>query len=98
MERGRQFVDAVAAKLIGGVDSELCIQIADDLALFAESAGDDVHVGAVCGVMRNGYAGCQPFVVWVGVDKQQTGRSLETTSRLTLPSGAQLLASRVGRP
>ena len=52
------------------------ISLTDDLAFFAEGAGDDVHVSAVRDVMRNGSTGCQRFVVRMGVDEQQTGRFL----------------------
>ena len=72
VQRRGQFADAVAAQLVGGVDSKVRISLTDDLAFFAEGAGDDVHVGAASGVMRNGSTGCQCFVVRVGVDEQQT--------------------------
>ena len=62
--------------MVGRVDSKVCISLTDDLAFFAKGAGDDVHVSAVCDVMRNGSTGCQRFIVWMRVDKQQTRRFL----------------------
>ena len=72
VQRGCQFADAVAAQLVGLVDSKVRISLTDDFAFFAEGAGDNVHVSAVRDVMRNGSAGCQRFVVRMGVDEQQT--------------------------
>ncbi len=71
-----QFADAVAAQLVGGVDGQLGVALADDFALFAEGASDDVDVGAVGGVVGDGAPGRQGFVVWVGVDEEQPGRFL----------------------
>ena len=69
-KRRGQFADAVAAQLVGAVDSKVLISLTDDLAFFAEGAGDDVHVSAVSDVMRNGSTGCQRFIVRMGVDEQ----------------------------
>ena len=71
-QRGGQLADAVPAELVGGIDRQLGIPLADDFAFFAEGAGDHVDVGAVGGVVRNGAAGRQRFVVRVGVDEEQT--------------------------
>ena len=76
-QRGGQLADAVPAQLVGGIDRQLGIPLADDFAFFAEGAGHHVDVGAVGGVVRNGAAGCQRFVVRVGVDEQQTGMSCD---------------------
>ena len=45
-EGGGQLADAVAAQLVGGVDRQLGVPLADDFTLFAEGAGDHVDVGA----------------------------------------------------
>ena len=79
-QRGGQLADAVPAQLIRGVDRQLGVGFADDFAFFTEGAGDDVDVGAVGSVVRDGAAGRQRFVVRVGVDEEQTGRFLAATS------------------
>ena len=76
VQRRGQFADAVAAQLVGGVDSKVRVSLADDLAFFAEGAGDDVHVSTARDVMRDGATGCQRFIVRMGVDEQQTRRFL----------------------
>ena len=76
LQRRRQFADAVTAQLVGVVDSEVRISLVDDLAFFAESAGDNMHVGAGSGVMRNGSTGCQRFIVRMRMNEKQTGRFL----------------------
>jgi hypothetical protein len=62
--------------LVGGVDGELRVKLPDDLPLFAEGAGNNVHIGSPRGVMRDSAASCQSFVVRMGMDKEQTGRFL----------------------
>ena len=52
----RQLADAISAQLVGGVDGQLGVLLADDFALFAEGAGDDVNVGAPGDVVRDGAA------------------------------------------
>ena len=84
-QRGGQLADAVAAQLVGGVDSQLGVPLADDFAFFTEGAGDDVYVGAVGGVVRDGAAGRQRLVVRMGVHEEQTGRFLRR-HRLTIIS------------
>ena len=76
VECGGQLADAIPAQLIGLVDGQLRILLADDFTFFTEGAGDDVDVGAVGGVVRDSAAGRQRFVVRVGVDEEQTGRFL----------------------
>ena len=83
----RQLTDAIPAQLVGGVDGQLGVLLADDFALFAEGAGDDVNVGAVGDVVGDGAAGRQRFVVRVGVDKEQArsftrGHRPEDTGRV----------------
>ena len=46
LQRRGQLRDAVTAELVGVVDGQLCLLIADDLALLAEGAGDDPDVCA----------------------------------------------------
>ena len=55
-ERPGELTDAIAAELIGGIDRELGVAVADDLTLFTERAGDDVDLGAVGDVMSDGGA------------------------------------------
>ena len=73
VQRLGQLADAIPAELVGGVDRELGVAIADDFALFAEGAGDDVNLGAAGAVVGDGAAGRQRLVVRMGVDEEQTG-------------------------
>jgi hypothetical protein len=43
VERLGELADAVPAELVGGVDRELGVLLADDFAIFPEGAGDDVN-------------------------------------------------------
>jgi hypothetical protein len=43
VERLGELADAVPAELVGGVDRELRVLLADDFAIFPEGAGDDVN-------------------------------------------------------
>src|ERR1700755_2143083 len=55
-QRLAEFADAVTAKLVGVIDAKLCPPVTDDFALFAQSAGDDAHLGAATYVVRDGGA------------------------------------------
>ena len=77
VQRRGQFTDAVAAELVGFVDGQLRPAVADDLALLAERAGDDVHLRPAGGVVRDGRARRQRLVVGMGMDEQQP-RSLHS--------------------
>ena len=73
VERLGELADAISAELVGGVDGELGVVLADDFAFFPEGAGDDVDVGAIGDVVGDGAAGRQGLVVGVGVDEEQPG-------------------------
>ena len=75
-QRLAEFADAVTAKLVGVIDAKLCPPVTDDFALFAQSAGDDAHLGAASYVMRDGGAVGDGFVVRMGVYEQQPRRLL----------------------
>ena len=59
-----------------GVDGQLPIASADDLALLTEGAGDHMDVGATSDVMRDSAASGQAFVVRMRVDEQKAWRDL----------------------
>src|SRR5580693_4134477 len=75
-QRRGQFSDAVAAELVRVIDGKLRPTVADDLAFFAESAGDDVHLSPACRVVGDGGAIGDAFVIRVGVYEQQPRRLL----------------------
>src|SRR6202022_1027671 len=65
------FADAVAAEWVGVIGGQLGPTVTDDLALFAESAGDDVHLSPAGDVMGDGGAVGDGLVVRMGVHEQQ---------------------------
>ena len=71
MQRRGEFADAVAAELVGVIDGQLRPTVTDDLALFAERAGDDVHLRPAGDVMGDGGAVGDGLVVRMGVHEQQ---------------------------
>src|SRR6516165_4167844 len=86
MQRRGEFADAVTAELVGLLDGKLCPPVADHLALFAESAGDDMHLSAAGRVMGDGGAVGDALVVRVGVYEQQPrgllhGRTIPVVTR-----------------
>jgi glutaminyl-peptide cyclotransferase len=78
VERVGEFADAVAAELVGGVNGQLGVALADDFALLAKGAGDDMNLGTARDVVGDCAAGCQRLVVRVGVDEEQTGPSTQS--------------------
>jgi hypothetical protein len=69
--RGSQLRDAVAAQLVGGVGGQFAQACRDDLALFAEGAGDHSDVHAERGIAGDRAACPQTLVIGMRVDQQQ---------------------------
>ena len=98
VERLGELADAIPAELVGGVDRELGVAIADDFAFLTECAGDDVNLGAAGAVVGDGAAGRNRLVVRMGVDEEQArgfGRGHRTEHTVVDDPGAVRRARRL---